>query len=105
MDAKLEDDLVYSKYDYRNKETDNSRSGTYKKDVLGLWVGATESSKYWIGVRNSLKNRDVSDILLVPVDGLSGFSDAISVAFPKTEIQRCILHQIRSSTRYVSYKD
>ena len=76
-----------------------------KKDVLGLWVGATESSKYWLGVLNGLKNRGVSDILLVSVDGLSGFSEAISVAFPKTEIQRCIIHQIRSSTRYVSYKD
>jgi len=76
-----------------------------KKDVLGLWVGATESSKYWLDVLNGLKNRCVSDILLVSVDGLSGFSEAISVVFPKTEIQRCIIHQIRSSTRYVSYKD
>ena len=76
-----------------------------KKDVLGLWVGATESSKYWLGVLNGLKNRGVSEILLVSVDGLSGFSEAITVAFPKTEIQRCIIHQIRSSTRYVSYKD
>ncbi len=55
-----------------------------KKDVLGLWVGATESSKYWLGVLNGLKNRGVSDILLVSVDGLSGFSGAISVAFPQT---------------------
>lgn len=76
-----------------------------KKDVLGLWVGATESSKYWLGVLNGLKNRGVQDILIVSVDGLTGFSDAISVAYPQTEIQRCIIHQIRSSTRYVSYKD
>jgi len=76
-----------------------------KKDVLGLWVGATESSKYWLGVLNGLKNRGVQDILIVSVDGLSGFSEAIAVAYPKTEIQRCIIHQIRSSTRYVSYKD
>lgn len=76
-----------------------------KKDVLGLWIGATESSKYWLGVLNGLKNRGVRDILIVSVDGLSGFSEAISVAYPQTEIQRCIIHQIRSSTRYVSYKD
>jgi transposase-like protein len=76
-----------------------------KKDVLGLWVGATESSKYWLGVLNGLKNRGVQDILIVSVDGLTGFSEAISVAYPKTEVQRCIVHQIRSSTRYVSYKD
>lgn len=76
-----------------------------KKDVLGLWVGTTESSKYWPGVLNGLKNRGVRDILIVSVDGLSGFSEAIAVAYPKAEIQRCIIHQIRSSTRYVSYKD
>ena len=76
-----------------------------RKDVLGLWVGANESSKYWLGVLNRLKNRGVQDILIVSVDGLTGFSEAIAEAFPKTEIQRCVIHQIRSSTRYVSYKD
>jgi transposase-like protein len=76
-----------------------------KKDVLGLWIGATESSKYWLGVLNGLKNRGVSDILIASIDGLSGFTEAISVVYPNTEIQRCIIHQIRSSTRYVSYKD
>ncbi len=76
-----------------------------KKDVLGLWVGATESSKYWLGVLNGLKNRGVQDILIVSVDGLNGFSEAIAVVYPKTDIQRCIIHQIRSSIRYISYKD
>lgn len=76
-----------------------------KKDVLGLWVGATESSKYWMGVLNGLKNRGVSDVLIVSVDGLTGFTEAISAVYPKAEVQRCIIHQIRSSTRYVSYKD
>lgn len=76
-----------------------------KKDVLGLWVGANESAKYWLGVLNGLKNRGVHDILITSVDGLTGFSEAIAAAYPKTEIQRCIIHQIRSSTRYVSYKD
>jgi len=76
-----------------------------KKDVLGIWIGATESSKYWTGVLNGLKNLGVHDILIASVDGLTGFSEAIAVAFPKTEIQRCVIHQIHSSTRYVSYKD
>jgi transposase-like protein len=75
------------------------------KDVLGLWVGATESAKYWLGMLNGLINRGVSDILIVSVDGLAGFSEAIAVAYPRAEVQRCIIHQIRSSTRYVSYKD
>ena len=76
-----------------------------KKDVLGMWVGATESSKYWLGVLNGLKNRGVNDILIASVDGLSGFVEAINAVYPKAEVQRCIIHQIRSSTKYVSYKD
>lgn len=76
-----------------------------KKDVLGIWLGANESAKYWLSVLNGLKNRGVSDILIASVDGLSGFVEAINTAFPKTEVQRCIIHQIRSSSRYVSYKD
>jgi len=76
-----------------------------QKDVLGIWLGATESSKYWLTVLNGLKNRGVEDILIASIDGLSGFVDAINVAYPKTEVQRCIIHQIRNSTRYVSYKD
>ena len=76
-----------------------------RKDVLGLWVGAAESAKYWMGVLTGLKNRGVEDILICSVDGLTGFSEAIAAVYPKTDIQRCIIHQIRSSTRYVSYKD
>ncbi len=76
-----------------------------RKDVLGIWLGASESAKYWLSVLNGLRNRGVCDILIVSVDGLSGFVEAISTAFPKTEVQRCILHQIRASTKYVSYKD
>ena len=75
------------------------------KDVLGIWIGKTESSKYWLGVLNGLKNRGVADILIISVDGLNGFKEAIEAVYPKTEVQRCILHQIRNSTRYVSYKD
>jgi len=76
-----------------------------ERDVLGLWVGENETSKFWLGVMNEIQNRGVSDILIACVDGLTGFNDAISAVFPKTEIQRCIIHQIRSSTRFVSYKD
>lgn len=76
-----------------------------KKDVLGIWLGANESEKYWLSVLNGLKNRGVSDILITSVEGLTGFVEAINVAFSKTEVQRCIIHQIRSSCRYVSYKD
>jgi transposase-like protein len=76
-----------------------------RKDVLGIWLGATESSKYWLNVLTGLKNRGVKDILIASIDGLSGFVDAIHTAFPKTEVQRCVIHQIRASTRYVSYKD
>lgn len=76
-----------------------------KKDVLGIWLGASESAKYWFSVLNGLKNRGVQDILIASVDGLSGFVEAIHTAYPKTEVQRCVIHQIRSSTRYVSYKD
>ena len=76
-----------------------------QKDVLGIWLGASESSKYWLAVLNGLKNRGVQDILIASVDGLSGFVQAINVAFPHTEVQRCVIHQIRASTRYVSYKD
>lgn len=75
------------------------------KDVLGLWVGENETSKFWMSVINEMKNRGVEDILIASVDGLSGFSEAINAVFPKTEIQRCVIHQIRNSTGYVSYKD
>lgn len=75
------------------------------KDVLGIWIGENESSKFWLSVITEIKNRGVKDILIASVDGLSGFNDAIKAVFPETEIQRCILHQIRNSTRFVSYKD
>ena len=73
-----------------------------RKEVLGFWIGENESSKYWLNVLNELKNRGVQDILIMSVDNLKGFSEAI---FPKTEIQKCVVHQIRNSIRYISYKD
>lgn len=75
------------------------------KDVLGMWIGENESAKFWLNVLNELKNRGVQDILITCVDNLTGFSQAISACYPATEIQKCIIHQIRNSTRYVSYKD
>lgn len=75
------------------------------KDVLGMWIGENESSKFWLSVLNDLKNRGVQDILITCVDNLTGFSQAITACYPQTEIQKCIVHQIRNSTRYVSYKD
>lgn len=76
-----------------------------KKDVLGMYVGENESSKFWLSVLNGLKNRGVEDILIICVDGLKGFPEAIAAAFPQTEVQQCIIHQIRNTTKYVSYKD
>ena len=76
-----------------------------KKDVLGMWVGENESAKYWATVLNSLKNRGVEDIFIACTDNLTGFSAAIEAVFPKTEIQNCIIHQLRNSSKYVSYKD
>lgn len=75
------------------------------RDVLGMWVGENESAKFWLGILNGLKNRGVEDILITCVDGLTGFPTAINAVFPKTEIQQCVIHQIRNTTRFVSCKD
>lgn len=76
-----------------------------RKDVLGMWVGENESAKYWATVLNSLKNRGLEDILIACTDNLTGFSQAIEAIYPKTDIQNCIIHQLRNSSKYVSYKD
>lgn len=76
-----------------------------KKDVLGMYVGENESAKFWLSVLNGLKNRGVEDILIICVDGLTGFPQAIEAVYPQTEVQQCIIHQIRSCTKYVSYKE
>jgi len=75
-----------------------------RKDVLCLWVGESEGAHYWLGIMNELKNRGVDDILIACVDGLKGFPEAISSAFPQTEIQLCIVHMIRNSLKYVGSK-
>jgi transposase-like protein len=76
-----------------------------KKEVINLQIGENESSKYWLGILNDLKNRGVKDIMLICADGLTGIKEAITAAFPNTEYQRCIVHQVRNTLRYVSYKD
>ncbi|WWV70220.1 Transposase, Mutator family [Sporomusa ovata DSM 2662] len=74
------------------------------KEILGIWIGENESSKFWLSVLNELKSRGVQDVYLFCVDGLNGFREAIGAAYPKAGIQRCIIHQIRASMRYVNYK-
>ena len=76
-----------------------------KKEVLAIEVGENESSKYWLSVLNSLKNRGVQDILVLCADGLTGIKEAIGAAYPATEYQRCIVHQVRNTLKYVADKD
>ena len=75
------------------------------KDILGIWIGDNESAKFWLGVLNDLRNRGVEDVLIFCVDGLTGLEEAIEAVYPKAEVQRCIIHQLRNSFKYVSYKD
>ena len=75
------------------------------KEVLTIQIGENESAKYWLSVLNELKNRGVNDILIICADGLSGIKEAINTAFPNTEYQRCIVHQVRNTLKYVSDKD
>ena len=132
LEAEIDDELGYSKYDYQNKETSNSRNGYYPKtitasdgefvvdiprdregsfepkvvkkavyvaigvkidgtkEVLGHWVGTNESSKYWLSVLTEIRNRGVENILIISIDNLKGFSEAIQAVYPYTEIQKCI---------------
>ena len=75
------------------------------KEVLGLYIGENESAKYWLGLFNELKNRGLKDILVLCADGLTGMKEAVTAAFPKTEYQRCIVHQVRNTLKYVADKD
>lgn len=76
-----------------------------EKELLGLWVGEAEGAKFWLSVLTELKNRGVRDMLIAAVDGLAGFPDAIESVFPKTQVQLCIVHMVRGSLRYVSWKE
>ena len=75
------------------------------RNILGLYVGDAESSKYWLSVFNEFKNRGLKDIMIICADGLTGIKEPINVAFPNTEYQRCIVHQVRNTLKYVSYKN
>ena len=75
------------------------------KEIIGIWIGNNETSKYWLSLLNEIKNRGVEDVLIFAIDGLNGFNEAIQAIYPKAEIQRCIVHQIRSSLKFVSWKD
>ena len=76
------------------------------RDILGHWIGdGGEGANFWLSVLTDLQNRGVADIFLACMDGLNGFSEAIGAVFPQTQVQRCVIHQIRSSLKYVSWKD
>lgn len=76
-----------------------------KKELLGLWLSENEGAKFWLSVMTELKNRGVKDVLIACVDGLTGFPEAIAAAFPRTQVQLCIVHMVRNSLRFVSWKD
>ena len=80
-----------------------SREGT--KDLLGLYISENEGARFWLNVMADIQNRGVKDILIACIDNLKGFAEAIESVFPKTEVQLCIVHQIRNSTKYVAHKD
>ncbi|EDH1237999.1 IS256 family transposase [Salmonella enterica subsp. enterica] len=76
-----------------------------QKELLGMWLAENEGAKFWLSVLTELKNRGLQDILIACVDGLKGFPDAINSVFPQTHIQLCIIHMVRNSLKYVSWKD
>jgi len=78
---------------------------TGQKECLGLWISESEGAKFWMSVLTEMQNRGVQDILIACVDGLSGFPDAINVVYPQTKIQLCIVHMVRNSLKYVSWKE
>jgi putative transposase len=76
-----------------------------KKEILGLWIAPTEGAKFWLGVMTELRNRGVRDLFIASIDGLKGLPEAIETVFPEVEVQLCIVHMIRNSIKYVSWKD
>jgi transposase-like protein len=76
-----------------------------QKEVLGMWIEQNEGSKFWMGILNEIKNRGVKDTLIAAVDGLTGFPEAITAVFPEAEVQLCMVHMVRNSVKYISYKD
>lgn len=123
MQAEITDHLGYAKNDSSGKHTGNSRNGTSRKkikgdfgeidiavtldgvkEVLGMWAAETEGAKFWLSILTELRNRGVKDILIACVDGLKGFPEAIEAAFPNTQVQLCIVHLVRHSLNFVSWK-
>ena len=80
-------------------------NGQGYKEVLGIWIGESEGAKFWMGILNELKNRGVEDVLIVCIDGLRGFSEAIKAIYPSAEIQQCIVHQVRHTIKFLPHKD
>ena len=76
-----------------------------RKEIIDFWIGEHDTAKYWLSVLNDIKKRGVEDVLIFAIDGLNSFNQAIEAIYPKAEVQRCIVHQIRSSLRFVSWKD
>jgi len=76
-----------------------------RKELLGLWIDQSEGASFWLRILNELKNRGLQDILIAAVDGLTGFPEAIAAVFPKTEVQLCIVPMVRTSLKFVPYKD
>jgi transposase-like protein len=76
-----------------------------KKEVLGLWISENEGARFWASVLKEIRSRGTEDILIACMDGLSGFPDAVRAEFPETRIQKCIVHMVRNSVKFVSYKD
>ncbi|EFW11036.1 transposase, IS256 family, partial [Serratia symbiotica str. Tucson] len=76
-----------------------------QKECLGLWIADAEGARTWLSILTELKNRGLNDILIACVDGLKGFSDAVNTVYPQTKIQLCIVHRVRNSLKYVSWKD
>lgn len=83
----------------------NRGGGSLKRAILGFYIADSEGANFWLGVLNDLKARGIEDILIACVDGLTGFPDAIASAFPKTDVQLCVVHQIRHSLKYIASKD
>ena len=91
--------------EWQNRPLEKSINWEGRKEVLGLWLADTEGAKFWMSVLTDIKNRGTEDILIACMDGLTGFPDAVKEVFPNTHIQHCIVHMIRNSTKFVSYKD
>ena len=114
LEAELDDQLGYNRYDYKNKDTDNGRNGhsskTLRTSFGDVEVSVPRDRKSEFDPKVLRKNQtsisqDIEDIFIACTDNLTGFSAAIEAVYPKTEIQNCIIHQLRNSSKYVSYKD